>query len=201
MKTKLIAILFLIFLKTNLLKAQDSIYRVIMNPDLKIDFPVKPFHSNLKDIEKYEASFNNYFYTITSEPFPISYKGKTIKDAEAEFYPNFTAKLIKDKKVKSLIEKDTTFEGHKVKQLSFIEMKPNENEVFVFMEAIMVSGFEEALYIITITSSQNSTLNNQIYPTFINTIDLYYKLENKLKPNHEKENIQILKKEGFIIEK
>lgn len=145
--------------------------------------------------------FKEVNYSISSEPFPISYKGKTIAEAENEFYPTFTKRLIGNRVVRNLSEKDTLFEGQKVRELSFIEILPDGKEYYTFIKAIMVSGYKDALYIVEIKSFDLNKLNNIHSSLFLNSLDLYYSLENKLDKKSEKDNKKTLKKEGFKIEK
>lgn len=200
MKFKFFLFIIINFQAIGILQSQDSIYTIIIKPDLKIEFPDQPKKEINGLTEKYEVEFKNQLFSIYSEPFPINYKGKTIVEAETEFYSKFTNKLISERKVDSITEKDTTFDGSNVRNLTFFEILPNGKKEFVFLKAIMAGGLEEALYIIMV---RNHSASKQIGTTgraFINSIDLYYNLENKLDSNDEKKNKEILKKAGFKIE-
>lgn len=194
-------LVLIVILNINALKAQDSIYTVIVNPDMKVEFPCTPKHNINGNMEKYETNFNDANYSITSEPFPIIYKGKTIAEAESEFYPTFTKRLIGNKTVKNLLEKDTMFEGHKVRELRFTEVLSDGKENYTFTRAIMVSGYKDALYIIEINSFDKMKLNNTNCSKFLSSLDLYFTLENKLDTKNENKNNKTLKKEGFKLDK
>lgn len=188
-----------VFIHVVSLNAQDSVFKVIIKPDLRVDFPSQPIRvCNEVAIEKYVAYLDGIAFTITSEKFPINYYGRTIIDAETEFYATYLDKLVGDKSVKDLLEKDTMFDGHKSKELFYIEVN-DQNEQAVFIKTIMVGGFESAHYILSIKAKDKNKLNNLQSLSFIKSLNLYYLFESNFDVN-DKDNINELKRLGFIVE-
>lgn len=108
---------------------------ILISPDLKVDFPCRPGYTGFDNTKQYLCEHNGQIYCVTSEPFPISYKGVGIEEANAKFYPSFTQRLIAGKEVKSLVEKDTLFENHKCRELIFTQLhiaKHHGNETIIF---------------------------------------------------------------------
>lgn len=196
---KITLLLSLYFSFISIVKGQDTT-TIIISPDLKVDFPCKPKHTTSGKTEKHECEYSNQIYCITSEPFPINYKGVEIEEANAKFYPSFTQKLVNGRKIKLLVEKDTLFENHRSKELRFIEISPEGKEKHVLLRAIMVSGIAEALYIVTLTNNESNAFT-QTQMQFLKSLDLYYNFEHDLDFKTEKERKKIIKKKGYKYKK
>ncbi len=98
---------------------QTNPYRVILKPDMKVDFPTKPKNKSKSEFDFYSSKYKETDFIAYSEKYPIDYRGRYVHVADSEFYLSYNKKLIEYSDYELISEQDTTLYGFKVRNISF----------------------------------------------------------------------------------